>query len=803
MVLKGYLQDIRATIRGFVRRPGFTAVAGLTMALGLGATTAIFSLVQGVLLEPLPYEDPEELVAVYQDYRARGYPEREVFGHPNFMDYRTRSETLEDMAVGTGWLPNLSGPDGAEQLQGARLSHSYLDVLGIEPIRGRGFRPEEDVPDAPRVVLVSHAFWRDRLGGDPDVLGTPLTLDGEPWTVVGVLPPKTDFPVGLPPDVIRPLRLSKTENRGQLFLSAIGRLAEGVLLEQARAELSTIAAALAEEYPEANEGVGAVVYPLRSEMSRQSRPALLMLLAAVALLLLIACANVGNLMLARTLGRRGELAVRSALGAGRGRLVRQLLTEGVLLTLAGGAAGLLVAWLGVDILKSLAPQGLAVPRLEDVALDSGTAGFAVLLALAAGALVGLAPAIQASRPDLARPLRDESRGATSRRTQSLRAAFVVVQTALALVLLVGSALLLQSFLALTRVDPGFDCDRLLTFTVALPRADYPERAQVGEFFDRLLERVEALPGVRAAAGVSNLPLSGRNTDTGFDIVGREPTGPAERPTTWYHQVTRDYFRTVGLELLEGRVFDEPDGPDAPLATVVNEAFERRYFPHEGALGHRIRTGDLEWEIIGKVEDTKNFGLADDEPPTAYLAQAQLPSRFLGFVVRTEGEPLALAPSVRRVLSELDPHIAAAGFSTMEDVLAGAAAPERAVGFLITLLGLVALALAAVGLYAVVAYAARQRTREIGIRMALGAASGDVLTLVLRHGLGLALLGLAVGLGCAALGSRWLQGLLFGIGPLDPGTYVTSALLLGGVALLATWLPARRAARLDPVEALRS
>jgi len=603
--------------------------------------------------------------------------------------------------------------------------------------------------------------------------------------------------------VIRPLRLPATLSRGNLFLTAIGRLADGVTLEEARAELSTIAAALAEEYPEANDQVGSAVYPLRSEMSRQSRPALLMLLAAVALLLLIACANVGNLMLARTLGRRAELAVRCALGAGRGRLIRQLLAESLLIAAIGGAGGLLVAWIGFDVLKLLTPEGLFIPRLEEVALDSGTALFAVLLALGAGGLVGLAPALQASRPDLGRPLRDEGQGTTSRKGQKTRSAFVVVQTALALVLLVGSALLLQSFLALTRVDPGFDRESLLTFTVGLPRGAYPEREQARDFFDRFLERIEGLPGVRSAAGISNLPLSDRNSDTDFEIVGREPTGPAERPTTWYHQVTSSYFRTVGLQLREGRVFDERDGPDAPFTLVVNEAFERRYFPHEGALGHRIRTGDVEWEIVGKVADTKNFGLADEEPPTAYMAQSQLAARFLGLVVRTEGEPLALAPSVRRVLADLDPHVAAANFTTMEDVLAGAVAPERALGYLVSLFGLVALTLAAVGLFAVVAYAASQRTREIGIRMALGAESGSVLALVLRHGLGLALLGLAVGLACAALGSRWLQGLLFGIEPLDAGTYVTSALLLAAVALLATWLPARRAARLDPVRALRS
>jgi len=796
------VQELRHTVRGFARRPGFTAVAVATLVLGIGAATAIFSFVHGILLEPLPYTEPEELVAVYQDYRARGYPEREVFSYPNYLDYRQRAQTLEDMAVGTGWLPNLAGEDGAVQLQGAQLSHSYLDLLGVEPVRGRHFRPEEEGTEAPHVVLVSHGLWQRRFGGDPDLLGGTLTLDGEPWTVVGILPPELRMPVGPPPDVIRPLRLPETTGRGALFLGAVGRLAEGVTLDEARSELRTIAAALAREYPEANEKVSAAVYPLRAEMTRQSRPALLVLLAAVGLLLLIACANVANLLLARTLGRRGELAVRSALGAGRGRLVRHLLIESTALALAGGAGGLLVAWLGVDALKRLVPGGLAVPRLETVSLDPGLAAFALGLALVTGVLMGLAPAAQASRPDLDRTLRDEARGTTSRGGQRVRSLFVVIQTALALVLLVGSALLLQSFFALTRVDPGFDDERVLAFNVGLPRGAYPERAQVRSFFDRLLERIEALPGVRAAAGTSNLPLSGRNTDTSFDIAGRPEADPAEQPTAWYHQVTADYFQTLGLHLLEGRVLDARDGPDAPGTVVVNESFERRYFPHEGALGQRLITGDREWEVVGKVANTKNFGLATEEPPTVYLAQAQVPSRFLNLLVRTEDDPLALMPAVRRVLAELDPQVAPAGVTTLESVLVGAAAPERATSFLIAAFGLLALAVAAVGLYAVVAYSARQRTREIGIRMALGARSGGVLAMVLRHGLGLSLLGLAIGLVAAAAGSRVLEGLLFEVGPLDAGAYVGSALVLVVVALVATWLPARRAARLDPVEALR-
>lgn len=800
--ITGFAQDIRHTLRGFARRPGFTAIAFATLALGIGATTAIFSFVQGILLEPLPYEQPEELVAVYQDYRERGYPEREVFSYRTYLDYRERSRTLDDLAVGRGWLPTLTGLDETTQLQGARYSHSYLDLLGVRPHLGRTLRPGEEGPEAPRVALVSYTFWQQRMAADPEAVGTTLTLDGEPWTVVGVLPAEFRAPVGADPDIVGPLLNSPTSSRGILNLSALGRLAEGASLESARAELASIAAALAAEHEE-QEGVGSAVYPLHSEMTRNSRSALWVLLGAVALLLVIACANVGNLVLTRTLGRRGEIAVRSALGAGRGRLIRQLLTESLLLAVGGGLAGLLIAWLGVDLLQKLVPTGLAVPRLNDVAVHPGVAAFAVGVALLSGLLLGLAPAFQASRPDLDRPLRDECRSTTSRGGRRVRGAFVMVQAALALVLLVGSALLLRSFLELTRVDPGFRTENLLTFNVALPRAEYPSRDQVRHFYDALQERLEALPGVESTAGISNLPLGPGNTDTGFQVVGRETANPADAPTAWYQQVTTGYFQAMGLRLLEGRGFEPRDHADAPLVVVVNETFERRYFPQEDVLGQRIRTGDRVWEIVGKVANTRHFGLATEEPPAVYLAHTQVPSGFLNLMVRTAGDPLDLAPAVRRLVAELDPNLAAAGLTTMDEVVAGAAAPERALSFLIGLFGLLALGVAAVGLYAVVAYAAGQRTREIGIRMALGARAGSVLHLVLGHGLRLALTGLAVGVVVAMWGSRWLEDLLFGIDPLDPTAYLVSVGLLTTVALLASWLPARRAARLDPMRALRS
>jgi len=801
--ITGFAQDVRHAVRGFARRPGFTAVAFVTLALGIGATTAIFSFAQGILLEPLPYAEPENLVAVYQDYRGRGYPEREVFSYVTFLDYRERSQTLEDLAVGRGWRPTLTGLDETTQLQGGRFSHSYLGLLGVRPHLGRTFEPGEEGPEAPRVVILSYGFWQRRLGADPEILGRTLSLDGEPWTVIGVLPASFRAPAGPDPDVIGPLPSSPTGSRGNLVLSAVGRLAEGVTLEQARTELSALAAAMAVEYPDEQEGVGAAVYPLSSEMSRTARPALLVLLGAVGLLLSIACANVGNLMLSRTLGRRSELAVRSALGAGRGRLVRQLLTESTLLAVAGGGGGLLIAWVGVDLLHRLVPAGLTVPRLRDVTVDPGIAAFAFGLALVSGLLLGLAPAFQASQPDLDRPLRDESRGTTPRGGQRLRGAFVMIQAALALVLLVGSALLLESFLELTRVDPGFRSERVLTFSVGLPPADYPERDQVRSFYDRLTERLEALPGVQSVAGISNLPLSGNNSDTDFEIVGRERTGPADQPTAWFQQVTTGYFQAMGLRLLEGRGFDDRDRADAPLAVVVNETFERRYFPGEDLLGQRLRTGEREWEIVGKVANTRHFGLATDEPPAMYLAQTQVPGRYLNLMVRTTGEPLDLAAAARRVLAELDPNLAAGGLTTLEEVLAGAVAPERSVSFLIGLFGLLALTVAGVGLYAVVAYSVGQRTREIGIRMALGAHTGSVLHLVLGHGLRMALAGLAIGVVLAAWGSRWLEGLLFEVDPLDPTAYLVSVGILATVALLASWLPARRASRLDPMRALRS
>lgn len=805
---------LRPAVRSLLRRPGLAVAAIVILALGLGAAVALSGLARAVLLAPLPYAEPDRLVVVYQDLSAQGGNPRDIFSYPNFLDYRLRARSLEDLGVGMLWLPTLIGPEGGEQLTGARLSYNYLDMLGVEPVLGRDFQPAEDTPGGDRVVILGHGFWQRHFAGEREALGRTLELDGELWTVVGVLGADFQPPFGPEPEVIRPMNLDPTTGRASIFLRAVGRLAPGWDLERAHGDLNRVARELAREYPESNEGITADLSPLTVERVRQARPMLLALVGAAFLLLVLTCTNVANLLLVRALDRRSELALRTALGADRGRLARLLMVESLMVAVPGGLLALLLAAGGIDALKILLPMDTNLRGLESATMDPALAAWGLGLAILAGLGMGALPVLHLTRSTLGRNLGDGGRAVTGgRRQHRLRQSLVALQTALAVLLLVGSGLLLRSAVNLQRVDPGFDTENLLTFQLRLPRASYPTREEIRAFFPRLQERLTALPGVVSVGALSSPPLAGLDTDTSFEIEGRPPDPSGERRTTWYRRILPGTLGTLGLELLAGRTLDMRDHPEAPLAMLVNESFAEEYFPGESPLGQVLSTGEeRRWTIVGQVENSRHFGMAREEPPTVYLAHAQSASSFMGVVVRTTVEPESLAPAVRRELAVLDPRLAAAGITSLEELVQRALAPQRATGWLVTLFAVMAGLVAALGIFSVVAHGARLRRREIGIRLVLGARSGEVQRLVAGQGLTAVVAGMLLGLG-ASLAVAWtvppgptapvadtssgLSGLLYEVPALDPWSFSLAALLMLTLGLVAALLPARRASRLDP------
>ncbi len=797
-------QDLRYGLRMLIKHPGFAAVAVSALALGIGANTAIFSVVNAVLLRPLPYRNPERLVMVWEDHRGRGGPEREWLSPADWQDWREQNQVFERIAAMLDWGPTLTGQAEPESLVGAAVSHDMFAALGSEPTLGRSFRPEEDRAGAERVVVLSHGLWQRRFGSDPRIIGQALMLSGDSYTVVGVMPAGFKFPVIANAELWRTLRpaLNPGCQRGCVVLRAIARLKPEATLERARTEMTAIARRIEEQYPQSNKGVGATLIPLHEQLVGNLRDAMLVLLGAVAFVLLIACANVANLMLARSAAREKEMAIRAALGAGRTRIVRQLLTESVLLALVGGALGLLLAYWMVDLLVSFSPPSAL--RVDEIAIDGRVLGFTLGLALLTGLVFGLAPAVQVSRTDLNHSLKEGGRDAPSgARGGRLRGALVAAELALALMLLVGAGLLIKSFVMLQRVDPGFNPDQVLTLNVALPSINYPDRPQITAFYTQLLDRIKALPGVQSVGTTSSLPLGGNDSDTDFVIEGRPPSPPGQQPVAWYGLVSPDYFRALGMRLVRGRVFTERDDEKASRVVIISEAMARRYFPAEDALGKRLGTGPNAWrEIVGVMADVKQFGLEIDARPTMYLPDRQSPARAMTVVVRTTAEPLQLAAAVRAAVWEGDKNLAMAKVMPMAQLVSTSIAQPR---FILLLLGIfagVALALAAVGIYGVMSYTVTQRTREIGVRMALGARPRDVLRLVVGQGLLLTALGVGIGLAGAVGLTRLMRTLLFGVQPTDPATFALIALLLAGVALLACYLPARRAAKVDPMVALR-
>jgi putative ABC transport system permease protein len=802
-------QDVRYGARMLGRSPGFTAVALLTLAIGIGANSAIFSFVNAILLRPLPYPESDRLVFLSE--WSKQVPDMS-FSLANFEDLRDQNRVFESLFAFRGQDYVLTGEGEAERLSGRQVTSGFFATLRLHPVIGRAFTRDEDRPGAERVALLGEGLWLRRFGGDPGVLGRRLVLDGEPYTVVGVLPDtlhstfrRTEIwtSLGRLAD-----RLGGPERRGNHpGIYVLARLAPGADVDRARTDVKALAERLATQYPATNARQSMMLEPALETLVGPLRPALLILLGAVALVLLIACANVANLLLARAASRQKEIAVRTAVGAARGRVVRQLLTESVLLALAGGALGLAVAAGGMSALRAILPD--RAPRVGEVALDGAVLAFTFVVALGTGILFGLLPALQTARVDSARTLKEGGRGGTAGRgRQRLRALLVVSEVSLALVLLVGAGLLVKSFLHVLRADPGFAPESALTLTVSLPPASYDAPAKRVAFLDRVLDGLAGVPGVQSYG--STAPLLG-GWQTSFTVEGRPEALPGQAPSTDITRVSPGLVRAMGMRLVRGRDFDDRDREGQPLVCLVDETMAATYWPNEDPLGRRLRLGsghhdDKPWlTVVGVVAHVKNYGVDHDSRVETFVPYRQDPLGFATLVVRTSGDPAALASAVRDVVRSVDPDVPVFSVRPLADVVANEYVAKRVAAQLLGAFAVLALLLAAVGIYGVMSWAVTQRTQEIGVRVALGAERADILRMVLARGMRLAGVGLGVGLGLAFVLARGLEGalgtLLFGVSPTDPPTFSAVPVLLAAVALLACLLPARRALRIDPVRAL--
>jgi putative ABC transport system permease protein len=798
------LQDLRYGARMLVKNLGFSFIAIATLALGIGANAAIFSVVNAVLLRPMPYKEPERLMMI-RETKLPQFPEFSV-SSGNFLDWKKQNTVFERLVAYRFAPYNLIGTGDPERLSGLSVSEGFFAMLGAQPQLGRDFSPEEHQPGHGNVIILSQETWQKRFGGDPKVLGRAVTLDGQSYDVIGVMPAPFKFGM-IDTDLWSPMSFTaqNAQNHGGHSLGAIGRLKPGIGEEQARSEMIAIAGRLALQYPDANTGWGVKVMPLLEFTVRSVKPALLVLLGAVAFVLLIACANVANLLLARATGRRKEIAIRAAMGAGRSRIVRQLLTESALLAFIGGTAGLLLAKWGMDLLLKLAPQDL--PRMRDVSLDGRALAFTAAITLLTGVIFGLVPALQTSKPNLNETIKDAGRGSTEgARRQLVRSALVMAEVASALVLLVGAGLLIKSFWRLLEVDPGFNPNNALTVSVVLPRSKYTEDGRQVAFFQQLLENIKGMPGVQAAGASNVLPLAD-DFVLGFEIQGRPPLPPGAGQSTNFYSVSADYFKAMGIPLRRGRLITEQDTINSPKVAVINETMAKKVFPDEDPIGKRMTFGradnNPEWyEIVGVVGDVKQYGLDQTTTLQTYEPYTQQTFPYMTLVARTTGDPAALTSAIRNAVLQLDKEQPVSNVRMLDKYVSTSIAQQRFSMLLLGVFAAVALALAAVGIYGVLSYAVTQRAHEIGIRMALGAGRGDVLRLVVGQGMRLTLAGVGLGLVAAFALTRLMVTMLFAVSVTDPLTYSSIALLLSAIALLACWVPARRATKIDPMIALR-
>lgn len=798
------IKDIRYGIRSLARHPGFTLVALLTLALGIGANTAIFSVVNAVLLRPLPYDDPERLVWLWDTIRPDTNAPTSL---PEFLDWKQQSRSFEQLAAFQSGNMFLDTGDGAEDVPVGLVSPQMFSVFRVNPVVGRTFTDEETLPGRTRVAVVSHSLWQTRFGSDPNISGRTIQLNGRPYTIIGVMQPGFSYPERA--TLWQPLRIDPSDqDRGPHYLNVVGRLKSDVTLAQAQAEMSTLSARLSQQHPEKTAGHGVKIAGLTEIVVGDIGLALYIFLGAVGFVLLIACANLANLMLARIGGRQREIAVRTALGASRLRIVRQLLTESLMIAVAGGGAGLLLAIWAVSWLVSLSPD--TIPRLNEIRVDARVAGFTLLVSMATGVLFGLAPALQISKPALTDALKESGRTTAGLRKNRLRSALVVSEVALSLVLLVGAGLLIRSFTKLNQIDPGFNVDRVLTMGVALLPNKYPEEEQVATFYSQILERFATVPGVISVAATTELPFSGSNTSDYFTIEGRPTIAKESEPLTDYRVVTPRYFQSMGIPLLAGRDFSETDTKKSPNVVVINQEFASRHFETENPLGHRLKLQGQERDpflIIGVVGNVHHFGLDDQPEVEAYVPFLQDPlsknyARSLTIVARTKSDPAAVASSLRQTLMSMDKSVPVYAVKPMTEYLRDSLSRRRFSMVLLTTFSSVALVLAALGIYGVISYGVMQRTHEMGIRMALGAQRSHVLKMVVRQAMIVALVGVGIGLLASWALTRLIKSLLFDVSVTDPLTFAVIAVAMIMVALLACLIPARRATKVDPLTALR-
>jgi predicted permease len=804
-------QDIRYGFRMLRKNPGFTVIAVLALALGIGANTAIFSVVNATLLRPLPYKEADRLVMVWN---REPEDEKAAIAPADFLDWRDRNTVFEQMAASRSWSFNLTQSGQPERILGAVANASLFPVLGVSAAIGRTFLPEEEMSGTGRVVVLSHGLWQRLFGSNPGVVGQKLVLNGESFTVVGVMPDGFQYPQGaelwVPPRHIVPesptagATSDATKVRDNHYLRVIARLKPQATLNQAKAEMETITRQLEQQYPETNTGYGINLVPLREDLTGKIQPALVILFCAVGFVLLIACANVANLLLARATARRREIAIRTALGASRWRVVRQLLTESVLLSVMGGGLGLLVALWGIPSLLAISP--LDIRRVKEIGIDGQALGFTLLVSLLTGIVFGLAPALQASNPDLNESLKESARGAAGGVGRSrLRGLLVVAEVALSLLLLVSAGLMIRSFLRLQEVSPGFNAERVLTAQLTLSRPDYSEDRQRAALLKEVLARIEAQPGISSASATSTIPLGGGEVSRSFTVGGQPLPVPGKEPGAEYRAIGPHYFRTMGTPLLKGRDFTERDDAQSPGVIMINETMARRFWPNDDPVGQSLTIIGIEKEpreIVGVVGDVHHFGLDARAEAEMYVPYLQRPMPGVTLMVQSASAPGDVTAAVRNAVREADKNLPVYNIKSMDEVLADSVSSRRFNMLLLGIFAGVALLLAAVGIYGVMAYSVTQRTHEIGIRMALGADRGDILKLVVGQGMILTLIGLFVGLAASLALTRLMASLLYGVTATDPLTFAGVSLLLAAVALLACYIPARRAMKVDPMVALR-
>jgi putative ABC transport system permease protein len=806
---ESFVQDVRYALRTYRRAPGFTFAALITLALGIGATTSIFSIVNAVLLQPLPYANPDRLVAISSDAAATGFGN---VGYATFADYRDGNRTFERLVAVRSWQTTLVTSE-AERLPGMRVSWNYFDMLGVKPALGRTFRKDDDHPDRYRVLVLSDGLWRRRFNADPNVIGRRLRMNDEQFEVVGIMPAGFDDVISsrfyTTAEVWAALGYDTTlpyACRSCQHLKAVGELRDGVTIEQASEDLTSIRASLARQWPaDYNQTQKLVVVPLQDVVSGPVREPVLVLLAAVGFVLLIACANVANLLLARGMGRSRELAIRAALGAGRPRLIRQLLTESLLLWTAGGLAGIGVAGFLLSVLADLAP--VEIPRSAAIVIDGPVLAFSALISVLTGLVFGLLPALNVKSFALTTALKSDARGSVGSSSSRARQALVVVDLAVALVLLVGAGLMLESVSRLLGVNPGFTSERVLTAQFSLVGEAYREDPAVYAFIERVVAKVRALPGVESAAAAGQIPMGGNGDRFGFHIEGLAPANPSEALSPERYSVTPEYFRVMGIPLRRGRLFNDGDTPTSPAVLLISETAARTLFRGHDPIGRRVRVGSRNAlplrTIVGVVGDVTHADLAETAHPQMYLPQSQMTDSFLVLAIKSAGEdPSPIAASVRTILKEEDPTVPLYEIATLDDLLAKSIARRRFVMLLLVGFAAVSLLLAAIGLYGVISYTVAQRTREVGVRIALGAGRRDILKLVLGSGALTIVCGIAAGLAASLIVMRFLEGQLYGVRPLDATAITGAVVVLALVATAAHLLPIRRALSVDPTIALR-